>query len=888
MWIQVLNGRTLSFKNTSFTECQGLWGGALDVDMGGGGILIMDGSCKFINCKADDKGGAMMIFIQLSNNIITLQDGLLIEGCTSGNYGGGIVYESQESPSQLTVNKITLKDCVATSGGGGICGSIYAIINCGEGQLSGVSMTECQSKVGGGISSTINGNGKLTIKNKCQFDTCSSTNGNGGAIYAIISSSSTITSGVFISGTSSALKTTFTSCSASDSGGAIYLQVKNGGQGLLSNLQFIECESQYGGGFCEATGYGGGLQFYAPNIDYIIQIDGEIKFDNCKGDIAGGGAQFGCSKKGYVYVKKMTVKKCNSNKGGGIYFDIHEQTTLEVDQLSIEGCIAKFGGGIQIAIYLGTLSITGAMSIYNCNSTEDGGGFYITNSGGIINFKTPTASQILIDQCNAQNNGGGIQSQIYEGEIQSSIFEGGIINIDNTKFSKCISITGSGGGIISTINGTSKIDIQNSIFYQCKAAGTQYGGALYLLMNAGGQGIFSGIQFDECEAGYGGGIFTNIYVDSEVILDDLIFNKCKAYEDGGGLYERFSGGGTITMNGVNQFKNCEAGRFGGGFSHWTPSESYETIINDEIQFDNCSAGAHSGGMYVQCLKLGQFSANKITIKDCHSDMIGGLYIDIQAQFTVSINEISIEKCSARICSGIYISIISKGTLSIIGAMSIYKCNSTESGSGCNITNSGGIVNLIGTTESQIFFNKCKTQFNGGGIYSEIKSGGTMNIENAKFQKCISLSDNGGGIYSTISSTSKIDIKNSIFTQCNVTDAQYGGALYLLANGQGLLSNLQFDECLAGQGGSIYSTIIGAGKLTISNQCSFENCQSTSGSGGAIYVTLSDDNSGGFYIEGTGKTTFSLCTATDKGGSIYLELGSGAETKYSLSEASYLT
>ncbi|KAA6321749.1 MAG: hypothetical protein EZS28_054515, partial [Streblomastix strix] len=95
-------------------------------------------------------------------------------------------------------------------------------------------------------------------------------------------------------------------------------------------------------------------------------------------------------------------------------------------------------------------------------------------------------------------------------------------------------------------------------------------------------------------------------------------------------------------------------------------------------------------------------------------------------------------------------------------------------------------------------------------------------------------------------------------------------------------------CKGTSGGAIYSTISGTGKLTIKDQCQFTGCQATSGSGGAIYTTLSSTNIQGVFISGTGKTTFSLCTATDKGGSIYLELGSGAETKYSLSEASYLT
>jgi hypothetical protein len=65
----------------------------------------------------------------------------------------------------------------------------------------------------------------------------------------------------------------------------------------------------------------------------------------------------------------------------------------------------------------------------------------------------------------------------------------------------------------------------------------------------------------------------------------------------------------------------------------------------------------------------------------------------------------------------------------------------------------------------------------------------------------------------------------------------------------------------------------------------------SGNGGAIYAVLSGSvaDTGGFFIEvGTDETIFSKCTSSDKGGAIYLELGSGTETKYSLIGVSYST
>jgi hypothetical protein len=44
--------------------------------------------------------------------------------------------------------------------------------------------------------------------------------------------------------------------------------------------------------------------------------------------------------------------------------------------------------------------------------------------------------------------------------------------------------------------------------------------------------------------------------------------------------------------------------------------------------------------------------------------------------------------------------------------------------------------------------------------------------------------------------------------------------------------------------------------------------------------------GGLFIEGTSKTTFSSCTATDIGGAIYLDLTSNTEGYFNFSGASY--
>ncbi|KAA6365024.1 MAG: hypothetical protein EZS28_039450, partial [Streblomastix strix] len=69
-----------------------------------------------------------------------------------------------------------------------------------------------------------------------------------------------------------------------------------------------------------------------------------------------------------------------------------------------------------------------------------------------------------------------------------------------------------------------------------------------------------------------------------------------------------------------------------------------------------------------------------------------------------------------------------------------------------------------------------------------------------------------------------------------------------------------------------------------------SCSCANGNGAAIYASLSSGSSGSVSITGT-ISTFSSCTVSTTsglGGAIYLDLASGTETQYDLTDASYLT
>ncbi|KAA6334108.1 MAG: hypothetical protein EZS28_053098, partial [Streblomastix strix] len=108
----------------------------------------------------------------------------------------------------------------------GLGGAIYSTLSGGQIELNQTQFISCESKSGGAVYSTISGTGKLIITNQCSFTSCKGTAGNGGALYASLSSISG-SGGISITGSAS----TFTSCTVprdSGHGGAIYLDLASG------------------------------------------------------------------------------------------------------------------------------------------------------------------------------------------------------------------------------------------------------------------------------------------------------------------------------------------------------------------------------------------------------------------------------------------------------------------------------------------------------------------------------------------------------------------------------------------------------------------------------------------------------------------------------------
>ncbi|KAA6392153.1 MAG: hypothetical protein EZS28_012320 [Streblomastix strix] len=212
----IKNQGVVSISQTSFIRCESDQGSGIYTQVLSGGTLTIDGTCPFVCCKARlDLGASFYSTVSGTNSKLILKDDIQFEGFMKdqdenkqtqfGQASGAYIELSNDGI--IEINKITLNDCKGINGGGmqinslsaqkqtfngtqfTNCvadqngGGLYCIINSGEIEMNEIIMIECSGLNGGGIYSSIDQSGQLTIKDSCLFTSCSSTSGNGGGIY---------------------------------------------------------------------------------------------------------------------------------------------------------------------------------------------------------------------------------------------------------------------------------------------------------------------------------------------------------------------------------------------------------------------------------------------------------------------------------------------------------------------------------------------------------------------------------------------------------------------------------------------------------------------------------------------------------------------------------
>jgi predicted outer membrane repeat protein len=363
--------------NSTFSGCSSGWGGAIDSP--NDQPLTVSGS-SFNNCSATtysySSGGA--IYSERAT-----VDNSTFTGCTAIDIGGAI-----DSEHGGTIVNSTFTRCSANYGGAIDSASDQPL------SVSGSTFNDCKgtntitySNEGGAI----NAGGAITI-DESTFSDCSAQQG--GAIYSEHGVTSIVNStfnnclarwGGAIDSVGDQLITvsgsSFTGCTATDKGGAIYSE--HGG--TIVNSTFNNCNAEYGGGIhsrgdltvsgstftgCvspDFLGSGGGIHALGD-----LTVSGS-SFNGCSA-LAGGGIK----SDGETHVDNSTFSTCTARYGGGI-FSLH---ALWIHNSSFSKCMADLGEAINAYAALSPDPST-LSNLHGCSIALDGKPYDIPKDIGI-------------------------------------------------------------------------------------------------------------------------------------------------------------------------------------------------------------------------------------------------------------------------------------------------------------------------------------------------------------------------------------------------------------------------------------------------------------------------------------------------------------------------
>ncbi|KAA6381575.1 MAG: hypothetical protein EZS28_022898, partial [Streblomastix strix] len=557
-------------------------GTSINAQIGSNSQLLID-VCQFIQCKGIDdiRGGA--IYLNINNQgQVTISNSSFIQCETNsiggGFIGGGAIYINIQDQAACIIKMVIFDECktFSTSLGGGI----YLNNNYG-GQitLSNSSFIQCEAFDGGAIFLYINIEGQVTISNSL-FIQCKVSD-YGGAICLNIS----IEGQVIISNSS------FDQCEAEFYGGGISAWEKSGGKLTINGqCNFTQCKAWNSGA----------IDFFATEMNCQLILDDGVKFEGCQSLHWGGGMFIYIQEQASCIINKVQFKDCSADRGGGIIlFPINQMTQifngtqfincqsqnggggmeaqlqqensiLELINVMFQNCNilgdeireGDFGRGGGLYAYVadgGQFTISEKCQFKDCSSDLDGGGCFIYCAG--IGSQFQINGQLEFNNCSA-NTGGGMFISIFDqrtvnfNQISfkdcSAEFGGGIYSIirdigqlrimNQSIFTECRSISGSGGGIYSDIiDGT--LNIEDTTFDSCNCTQPGNGGGIALIQGISSIISITNSSFINCETisnssdqsyGWGGAVFIQTSVTAEnlnetnFLLRDLVFTECLA------------------------------------------------------------------------------------------------------------------------------------------------------------------------------------------------------------------------------------------------------------------------------------------------------------------------------------------------------------------------
>ena len=274
-------------------------------------------------------------------------------------------------------------------------------------------------------------------------------------------------------------------------------------------------------------------------------------------------------------------------------------------------------------------------------------------------------------------------------------------------------------------------------------------------------------------------------------------------------------------------------------------------VASTVEYANLPTMTNSGDKYFFDFTDGRFAGKTITIdgvgKKIEIDNASLFFLNLE-DCKVILKNITIDgNSTGRGNSFITVSQPSGGSKSelvIEDGTTIQNCKRSNGGGGA-IWN-GGMLTMNGVS-----ITNCSS-YNGGGIFND---GGMLTMNGVSITNC--SSSDGGAIHS-VGSGGTVTMNRVSITCCS------GGAIYI-SGGKGLtINDASITNCSSRNGGAIYIT--DAKVMTINGGSIFDCSASSSGSGGAIYVSGGVE---GITINGVSITD---CSAGYGGGAIRIESG----------------
>lgn len=544
----------------------------------------------------------------------------------------------------------------------------------------------------------------------------------------------------------------------------------------------------------------------------------------------------------------------DGNENGGV--KVNSGGTLIVEEdATIQACNWDKGGAINSDN--GTITIKG--SILNNNAKSDGGGIYLTGSGGKPSHLTITEDAVISNN-NAQN-GAGIYSN-WQATIE---IEGGSITYNNA--------SNEGGGIhfnSGTIN-MSGGSIDNN------SGGNVAGG---IKATDGATITLSGGKIDKNNANNGGGILIE---DSTLILSGANIINNTANSDGGGVKSDRS---TVKMS-AGKVDNNTANSSGGGFylTGGSGNPPKFELTNGTISNNKAHDGA---GIYSNWQAIVDIQGGSITTNTASNDG-AGIHFN-SGNLTMSGGSVD-NNTSTHAAGGIKVT--DGATVNISGGLIDTNKSGTNGGgihiedstlnftngkiTGNNATGEGGGIRANRSTikidSGNIEYN---TATNGAGIYingesyktSSIDlSGGSINNNTA--------SSDGGGIRSTSYVTITIDGGN-----INDNKGTYGAGISANNNSTIVLNSGKITKnTQANRGGGVNidnsstSITINGGEISYNEATDGGGIIATDSA--TITITNGTINNNEASAKGGGIDASSGCTISMTGGSISSNKSSGS-------------